>query len=61
MSLVVGRLFSTLSLRLVASPAWLWPGILEGITSPDNFFVAFECFDVAFELVRGACFIRNQA
>ena len=61
LSLVEGRLFSTLSLRMVASPAWLWPGILEGKRSRDNFFVIFDCFGVAFELVRGAQFTRNQA
>ena len=56
LSLVEGRLFSTLSLRLIASPACLWPGMLEGKRSPDNFFAACDCFVVAFERVRGADF-----
>ena len=61
LSLSEGQLFSTLFLRLVASPGWLWPGVLEGKRSRDIFFVIFDCFDVAFELVRGAQFTRNQA
>ena len=60
LSLVETRLSSTLSCSLVASTPLFWPGVVQTERSPDKFFVAFDCLNIAFQLVRDAGLTRNQ-